>query len=155
MKKVHDLLIRSAVATDRDAIAQLLTDAFEIERDFDDTATTGDDVSKLMASGEIMVGVDSGGTVVTCVWIGRLRNAGYINQLATLPAHQRKGYGRQMMNAAEARCRTLGHTTWFVTIASPRVELFPMYRKRGYREIDRRPMHARRDFELVLMTKSL
>ena len=59
---------------------------------------------------------------------------GYLGQLAVDPAHQGKGLGRVMIQAAEDHLRTEGCEAVDITVLTMRPDLLPLYRRFGYVE---------------------
>jgi GNAT superfamily N-acetyltransferase len=89
-----------------------------------------------------------------------LRGArGYIGLLAVDPARQGGGFGRALMNAAEAYGRSHGARHADLSVVNLREELPPFYRHLGYSECGTEPFpdqdQATRPCHFILMTKAL
>jgi ribosomal protein S18 acetylase RimI-like enzyme len=148
------LATREATAEDSPAIVDLLNRAFAIERWFDPTPQSTQGVKELMGQGHFLRACAGTDALLGVVWIGRIRDGAYINQLAIEPARQRQGYGSSLLKIAEAACRDAGCGTAYLSVASPRTELFPMYEDFGYTEVARQ-LFRHGPHQLVLMSKSL
>ena len=77
-----------------------------------------------------------------------------MRRLAVLPEHRRRGYGRELFDAAIERARTLGADVVDVSLIADNVELADWYRRLGCVETGR----ARYDsvpFEVLHMTYTL
>ena len=107
-----------------------------------------------MNQGRFLVALDAADILVGCVWIGSLKDQGYINLIAVEPLRQGEGFGSALLTASEARCQDAGRSVAYLTIASPRTELFPFYQRRGYGEVGRQTI-CNGPHELVLMSKAL
>jgi predicted N-acetyltransferase YhbS len=135
--------IRSSVPEDADAIAQLINEAFVVERiAFDGDRTNPRDVRAQMHIGKFLLAEDSGG-VVGCVYVELRGQRSYLGLLSVAPALQGKGLGRQLVAAAEDYSRSAECRAMDLRIISPRAEgLLPFYRRLGYSETGTAPSAA-------------
>jgi Acetyltransferases len=72
------------------------------------------------------------GTIVATVMAGYEGHRGWINYLAVHPDCQRKGYGRMMMNRAEALLLELGCPKINLQVRVGNEGVIEFYRKLGY-----------------------
>ncbi len=70
--------------------------------------------------------------VVAAVMAGYEGHRGWINYLAVDPSCQKKGYGRLMMDAAEARLRKLGCPKINLQIRTSNTHVIDFYKALGY-----------------------
>ena len=70
--------------------------------------------------------------VVAAVMAGYEGHRGWINYLAVDPSCQKKGYGRLMMDAAEARLRKLGCPKINLQIRTSNTKVIAFYKALGY-----------------------
>jgi GNAT superfamily N-acetyltransferase len=75
--------------------------------------------------------------------------------LAVSPAHQNRGFGRAMMDAAEDYCRAGGAKVMDLRILSLRPELAPFYAKSGYRETGSEEFRPPRELKAGLRCHSI
>jgi ribosomal protein S18 acetylase RimI-like enzyme len=72
------------------------------------------------------------GRVVASVMAGYEGHRGWINYLAVLPEHQRKGFGRVMMAEAERRLCDAGCPKINLQVRSTNTAVIEFYRRLGY-----------------------
>ncbi len=98
-----------------------------------------------------LVGYDENGIVAT-VMGGYEGHRGWINYLAVKPSARRKGYGRLIMQAVEARIRAKGCPKINLQVRTGNTEATAFYSAMGYRNDDvislgkRLEMDAQRDY---------
>lgn len=83
--------------------------------------------------------------MLACVQVNELPGAGaYMGQLGVDPAHQARGLGRMMLEAAQAYAwQHYGATRMEMTVIDVRTELLDWYARRGYEPTgEARPMPA-------------
>ena len=83
--------------------------------------------------------------VVAAVMAGYEGHRGWINYLAVDPSHQKAGFGRLMMDAAEARLRKLGCPKINLQIRTSNTKVIAFYKALGYTEDDVVSMGKRLD----------
>lgn len=94
--------IRPFVITDEAAVIALW-ERCELIRPWNDP---GKDIRrKLHMRPDLLLVGDVDGEIVTTVMVGYEGHRGWINYLAVAPEHQRKGFGRRMMDEAERLLR--------------------------------------------------
>lgn len=64
----------------------------------------------------------------------------YVNVLATYPDHRGKGYGRGLLDIAEASATGLGLHGMSIIVADSNIGARRLYERQGYRECGSRPM---------------
>jgi ribosomal protein S18 acetylase RimI-like enzyme len=91
------------------------------------------DIQRKSAAGAEMflVGVKEG-QVMASVMVGYEGHRGWINYLAVAPGHQGKGYGRQMMVAAEGLLRARGCPKINLQIRASNQGVIEFYRQLGF-----------------------
>jgi predicted N-acetyltransferase YhbS len=132
------LRIRTAAAADRLGLLQLINSAFAIETFLEGTRTNDQHLADMMKTGTILVGEepaeDGSARLLACVYFEVRGVRGYLGQLAVDTAHQGKGRGRIMIEAAEERLRLSGCEAVDITVLSMRSDLPPLYHRFGYIE---------------------
>lgn len=129
-----DLRIRPATAADRPRLIALINAAFSIETFLEGSRTDEERLAATMQKGAILLAEDSSGQLLACVSLEVHGVRGYLGQLAVDPAHQGKGLGHLMVQAAEDHLRSEGCEAVDITVLSMRPELLPLYRRFGYVE---------------------
>jgi GNAT superfamily N-acetyltransferase len=154
------MVIRPSGLDEVDAVAALITLAYRVEAFF----VTGDrtdaaDVRRRMQRGEFLVLEDPAGVLAGCVYVEVRIDRGYFGMLSVNPARQGHGFGRALVEAAEARCQAAGCHEMEIEVVNLRTELPPFYRRLGYGEEGSRPFPAdervTRPAHFIVMTKSL
>ncbi|SRR6266702_4312678 len=125
-------LIRVATAADRPRLIPLINAAFAVETFLSGPRTDEQRLAASMEKGTILTAEDADGQLVASIYIELRGNRGYSGMLAVDPAHQRSGFGRRMMEAAENHLRRHGCEAVDITVLSLRPELPPLYRKLGF-----------------------
>jgi len=102
------LTLRAAAVDDAESIAHLVNLAFLAERPFvKDERIQAAGVRDLLGKGQFLLGF-LGEVLVGCVYVEAHRPRAYLGLLSVDPAHQRAGFGVELMAAAEERCREAG-----------------------------------------------
>lgn len=70
--------------------------------------------------------------IVASIMGGYEGHRGWVNYLAVSPSHQRKGYGRQMMEAVEARLREMGCAKINLQVRETNLAVVEFYKSIGY-----------------------
>ena len=78
-----------------------------------------------------LVGLEDGRLVATVLG-GYDGHRGWIYHLAVDPDHQRRGYGRRLLEAAEARLRALGCPKINLQVRADNESVVAFYRRAGY-----------------------
>jgi N-acetylglutamate synthase-like GNAT family acetyltransferase len=158
--------IRTATSREAPVLARIINDAFVVEAFFKiGDRTSADEISVLMnAGGEFLVveNPESGtgtGTMCGCVYLKCSGDRAYFGMLSIDPVNQRRGLGRRLIDAVEARARERGCRGMDIHIVNLREELPAYYRSLGYEEIGTLPFsdpeRASRPCFFIVMSKSL
>jgi GNAT superfamily N-acetyltransferase len=99
------------------------------------------------------------GTMVGCVYLECRGDRAYFGMLSIDPAWQGRGFGRQLIDAVEARARDHGCHVMDIHIVNLREELPAYYRRFGYVEQGTLPFsdpdRASRPCHFIVMSKPL
>jgi GNAT superfamily N-acetyltransferase len=124
--------LRPASSADLSALVTLINRAYEVEKFFvDGDRVSAEDLALLMMRGVMLVGEDAG-AMAACVYVEVRGERAYFGLLAVDPARQGGGWGRRMIEAAEARARAAGCRAMDLSVVNLRTELPPLYRRFGY-----------------------
>jgi GNAT superfamily N-acetyltransferase len=151
--------IRAATADDAEALARLISAAYQVEAFFKvGDRTDAADVRERMRRGRFLVlHADDG--PAGCVYVVAHGDRGYFGLLSIDPARQRQGLGARLIAAAEEACRSAGCREMEIEVVNLRTELPPFYRRFGYREAGTRPFpdaeRATRPCHFIVMSKRL
>ena len=127
------LLIRPYEDRDREAVIQiwkacnLVVPWNDPERDIQRKMKVRPDL--------FLVGEIDGKVAATCM-AGYEGHRGWVNYLAISPEHRRRGFGRSMMEAAEARLSEAGCPKLNVQIRTTNSDVAEFYRSIGYKTDD-------------------
>ena len=150
---------RAAEERDVPAVVALVNLAYRVE-DFFKVAERTDEaeVRREMGRGVYLLHEDEG-RLLGSVLVRITPRRGYFGMLSVHPEAQGSGLGRALVRAAEAYALERGCTAMDLSVASPRLELPPWYRKLGYRECGTEPWEATETISqpahFILMTRSL
>ena len=72
------------------------------------------------------------GTIVAAVMAGYEGHRGWINYLAVDPDHQRRGFGRAILDAAEVRLRACGCPKINLQVRASNADVIAFYRRLGF-----------------------
>jgi GNAT superfamily N-acetyltransferase len=181
-----DVMPRLATLQDAADLARVINDAFIVEAFFKigDRTSAGEIAALMNAGGEFLMldlprgsgdlsaearsakgeaakaGVERGtGTIAGCVYLKCRGDRAYFGMLSIAPAWQRRGLGRRLIDAAEARARACGCRVMDIHIVNLREDLPPYYRRLGYAESGTLPFsdpdRASRPCFLIVMSKPL
>lgn len=127
--------MRIEIATSKDLpeILSVVNSAFVVETFIEGTRTDAAQLGALLQKGEFLL-VREGETIVASIYTELRGDRGYFGMLAVDPSQQGRGLGRTMVAAAEEKFRASGCHHVDISVLSPRLELFPFYRKLGYSE---------------------
>ncbi len=153
---------RLATLEDAADLAAVINAAFIVEAFFKiGNRTSSTEIASLMASGGEFLVLDEGDarTPAGCVYLECRGARGYLGMLSIDPARQRKGFGRQLVGAAESRARVRGCRHMDIHIVNLRQDLPDYYRKLGYMETGTLPFsdpgRATRPCFFIVMSKLL
>lgn len=151
---------RFATQSDSPAIAALVNAAFEVESFFvSEPRTSEDEVRSIASDGAFLVAEAEPGTIVGAVNVTLHGAVGHFGMLSVAPVAQGGGLGRSLVDAAERHMKEHGASTSEITVVNVRDELFPWYRKLGYRSVGTEPYVAHRPPKIpvhfVVMQKQL
>lgn len=123
---------RFASDADIEKLVTLINSAFVVER----VAIEGDridriGVRKYMATGRFLI-LESGDSMLGCVYLEKRGERGYLGLLAVHPAKQSRGIGRRLASEAEKSFREQGCSTVDLRVISARAELVPFYESLGF-----------------------
>jgi GNAT superfamily N-acetyltransferase len=156
---VMGLRVRAATMGDVGDLVRVINAAFVVERFFIDRDRIDvEGVRALFATGAFLVGEDTAGRLVACVYTERRGRRGYFGLLSVVPECHRRGYGRQLIAAVEAQFRAAGCRQVDIRVVNLRSELPPIYRGLGYEETGTEPFEDPRASEpchFILMSKRL
>jgi ribosomal protein S18 acetylase RimI-like enzyme len=110
-----------------------------------------DDYAEVVREFQVTVAVD-GGEVVGLIALGVDDEGFVVNNVAVDPSHQGAGVGRVLLEHAEAEARNAGFDSIYLYTHEKMAENLDLYRRIGYVEYDRRPVHLG---EVVYLRKSL
>ncbi len=128
-----ELMVRSYQDSDREAVIQLWHDGGLVvpwndpEKDLQ---------RKLAVQREMFLVGLLDDRPVAAVMAGYDGHRGWINYLAVAPARQRSGFGRRMMEEAEARLRALGCPKISLQIRRSNAQAIAFYERLGFAEDD-------------------
>ncbi len=131
--------IRPAGAADREALRQLINDAFGVERRIkkggrDRLVDGSRELDDFLARGTFLV-MKEGAALIACVYVEARGERCYLGLLSVAPSAQGRGLGRIMMDAAESLACEWGCGWMDLRVVSARREsLVPLYRTLGFEE---------------------
>ncbi|MEO9033152.1 MAG: GNAT family N-acetyltransferase [Ginsengibacter sp.] len=70
--------------------------------------------------------------IIACVLLEKQDSALYLGLLSVMPELQGKGFGKQLLKAAEINAHQLGCSKIYMTVISVRYELIDWYKRHGY-----------------------
>lgn len=129
---VQHARLRFAVEADIEKLVTLINSAFVVEQ----IAIEGDridrvGVQKYMAAGCFLI-LESGDSMLGCVYVEKRGQRGYLGLLAVHPAQQSRGIGRRLATEAEKYLRARGCSALDLRVISARAELVPFYERLGF-----------------------
>jgi len=127
------VLIRGFDENDRDAVVRLWQRC-ELTRPWNDPHRDID--RKLSVQPELFLVGEADGVVVASVMAGYDGHRGWLNLLAVDPDHQRRGYARELVAAAEQRLTTLGCPKLNLQVRATNHAVLAFYDSIGYRPDD-------------------
>lgn len=153
-------ILRLATASDHPAITRLVNAAFEVESFFvTEPRTSEAEVHASALQGAFLVAEEARGALAGAVHVSLDGHVGRFGMLSTAPSAQRQGLGQRMVAEAERYLGDRGASVSEITVVNAREELFPWYRKLGYRIVGTEPYPAGaptlRPVHFVVMQKHL
>ena len=124
-----ELEIRAYRESDQDAVVELWRECGLLVSQNDPKK---DICRKLSIQRELFLVGLSGSTLVATVMAGFDGHRGWINYLAVATGSQNRGFGRRMMDAAEARLRELGCPKINLQVRSSSADVIEFYKAIGY-----------------------
>jgi ribosomal protein S18 acetylase RimI-like enzyme len=89
-----------------------------------------------LAAGQTVIGLEETGQLVGAVLVTHDTRKGWINRLAVHPDYRRKGYGAQLIAAAERELRDMGFQIFAVLIEADNDASRELFAREGYRAHD-------------------
>ena len=122
--------VRAFTPADTEAVVQLWQDC-ELTRPWNDPHK--DIARKLSVSPDLFwLGCDADGRIIASIMVGYDGHRGWINYLAVHPAHQRRGYARQLMQRAERALSELGCPKLNLQVRAGNEAVLAFYESLGY-----------------------
>jgi ribosomal protein S18 acetylase RimI-like enzyme len=132
-----------ALESDAEAIAHLVNAAYRPEPGTEGWTHEGhlvagpriapEQVRALPGERSVVLVLEGGGQIRACVHVKATDSVAYIGMLATAPAFQAQGLGKQLLGQAEAHAVDhYGVTRFRMSVLSSRPELLAFYERRGY-----------------------
>jgi N-acetylglutamate synthase-like GNAT family acetyltransferase len=156
---VPRLTFRTAEISDIDAIVRLVNRAFVAESPFvEGERINPDTVREMWPRGTFLLGEDHG-QILACIFIEPRAAQAHLGLVSVEPARQGEGLGRELMAAAEARCRAAGFREMELRFIDQRAELERFYQRMGFARTGITepppPARAKVPFHFVQLIKSV
>lgn len=87
---------------------------------------------KLKVNPELFLVGELDGVIVGSIMGGYEGHRGWVNYLAVSPSHQKKGFGRQLMDAVEVKLREMGCPKINLQVRETNLEVIEFYKAIGY-----------------------
>jgi len=156
---MNTIATRSATAADVPDIVALLNAAFAMERAFiDRDRANAVEIAHYLETGTFFLVDAEDGGLASCMYLEHRGERLYLGMLAVSPPRQGRGFGRQMMAAAERHAASLGCVAIDIRIVDRRTELPPFYRALGFVDNGTEPFDdplLTRPAHFIRMTKSV
>jgi ribosomal protein S18 acetylase RimI-like enzyme len=145
--------LRSATQADVPRLTELVAAAYghHVDRMGGPPRPLTDDYAAVVREFQVTVAVD-GGEVVGLIALGVDDEGFVVNNVAVDPSRQGAGVGRALLEHAEAEARNAGFDSIYLYTHEKMAENLDLYRRIGYVEYDRRPVHLG---EVVYLRKPL
>jgi ribosomal protein S18 acetylase RimI-like enzyme len=153
--------IRTATEADADDLVRVINLAYRVEDFFviGDRIDRSGVLDRMRRPGGRFLVIDDDAAPVATVFVEPHGSQGYFGLLAVAPSHQGQGLARRLVEEVEAHFRREGFSEVILDVVTLRTELFPFYRKLGYREEGLIPLDGRvalrMPAELRIMVKPL
>jgi ribosomal protein S18 acetylase RimI-like enzyme len=142
--KTLAISVRRATPADAAALAELVNEAYAIEKAFVDGDRTDEaEIAELTREGVFLV-LEQAGGLAAAVYLERRGPAAYFGMLSVRPDLQGMGLGKRLVRIAEAMAEATGATEMTLRIINLREELSRWYRSLGYRVVGTTPFDHRR-----------
>jgi ribosomal protein S18 acetylase RimI-like enzyme len=89
-----------------------------------------------LAAGQRVIGLEDAGQLIGAVLVTHDTRKGWINRLAIHPDHRRKGYGTELIAAAERELREMGFRIFAVLIEADNNASQELFAREGYKAHD-------------------
>jgi N-acetylglutamate synthase len=89
-----------------------------------------------LAAGQRVIGLEDAGQLIGAVLVTHDTRKGWINRLAIHPDHRRKGYGTELIAAAEQELRAIGFQIFAVLIEADNNASQELFAREGYKAHD-------------------
>jgi len=89
-----------------------------------------------LAAGQRVIGLEDAGQLIGAVFVTHDTRKGWINRLAIHPDHRRKGYGTELIAAAEQELRAIGFQIFAVLIEADNNASQELFAREGYKAHD-------------------
>ncbi|MGI9470359.1 MAG: GNAT family acetyltransferase [Rubripirellula sp.] len=123
------LCIRSYKSDDEDTVVELWNQC-DLTRPWNDPRQ--DIACKMKLQPELFLVAEKDDMIVGSVMAGFDGHRGWINYLAVDPTHRRRGFGRQLIDAAEMRLRSLGCPKINLQIRDDNRDAIAFYQRIGF-----------------------
>lgn len=135
--------VRRATPRDAAALAELVNEAYAIEKSFvEGDRTTEAEIAGMTEAGVFLV-LEQAGGLAAAVYLEWRGPAAYFGMLSVRPGLQGMGLGKRLVRIAEAMAEATGATAMTLRIINLREELGRWYRSLGYREVGTTPFDHR------------
>ncbi len=131
--------VRRATHNDAPELADLVNDAYAIEKSFVDGDRTDEDEIAAMTKSGVFLVLEQAGGLAAAVYLERRGETAYFGMLSVRPGLQGMGLGKRLVRIAEAMAEATGATAMTLRIINLREELGRWYRGLGYREVGTSP----------------
>lgn len=152
--------VRRATPADAEALAELVNEAYAIEKSFaEGDRTSTDEIEAMVTAGRgAFLVLEMAGGLAAAVYVEGRGHAAYFGMLSVRPGLQGMGLGKRLVRIAEALAEATGAREMTLRIVNLREELGRWYRSLGYREVGTTPWDHRglkRPAHFVDMAKDL
>jgi predicted N-acetyltransferase YhbS len=156
---VDDLLLREATSADVPTLAALVREAFaEYHGRLDPPSgahnETEDKIRTRLATAHATL-ASRAGLAVGCIFYELEVGYLYFSRLSVLPAHRRRGVGRELINYVETRARTLGLAGVRMGVRVALRPLHAYYDRLGYRLLEYRTHPGYAEPTYIILEKDL
>lgn len=108
-------------------------------------------LSELTSPHTICLGVRNEGELAGFCFLSALLGEGTVLQVAVLPQHRNKGYGKQLTAAALQQAKNMGTEVVFLEVRESNTPAKGLYRSLGFEEIDLRKEYYRDGENAMIM----
>jgi len=139
--------VRRATPDDAAALAELVNEAYAIEKSFVEGDRTSEEEIAAMTragAGGVFLVLEQAGGLAAAVHLERRGAEAYFGMLSVRPELQGMGLGKRLVRIAEAMAEATGASSMTLRIINLREELGRWYRSLGYREVGTSPFDHRR-----------